>query len=177
MAEPRPTRHHAAMPATVTVWAVELGPATPPAEIRGRLALASDALVFSPGDEGLSESWLGQEVAPAPRPDFLVDDGDDVEIPGVELRVLHTPGHTQGSISIYGGGMLFSGDTLFRGSIGRTDLPGGDFEQIIRSIADRLLPLPDETIVLPGHMQETTIGAERAENPFILQELARRRDG
>jgi hydroxyacylglutathione hydrolase len=125
----------------------------------------------------IARSWLGQEVAPAPRPDFMVADGDDVEIPGVELRVLHTPGHTQGSISIYGGGMLFSGDTLFRGSIGRTDLPGGDYAQIIRSIADRLLTLPDETIVLPGHMQQTTIGAERAENPFILQELARRRGG
>jgi hydroxyacylglutathione hydrolase len=119
--------------------------------------------------------WLGTEIPPPPRPDFLVEDGGDVEIPGVELRVLHTPGHTQGSISLYGAGMLFSGDTLFRGSIGRTDLPGGDFPQILRSIADRLLVLPDETIVLPGHMQQTTIGAERAENPFILQELARRR--
>jgi hydroxyacylglutathione hydrolase len=133
-------------------------------------------------DLGLAEQvpsaarmWLGTESPPPPRPDFLVEDGGDVEIPGVELRVLHTPGHTQGSVSLYGAGMLFSGDTLFRGSIGRTDLPGGDFPQIIRSIADRLLALPDETIVLPGHMQQTTIGAERAENPFILQELARRR--
>lgn len=123
----------------------------------------------------ITRQWLGREVPPAPRPDFLIGEGDDVEVPGVALKVLHTPGHTQGSVSIYGGGMLFSGDTLFRGSIGRTDLPGGDYGQIIRSIADRLLALPDETVVLPGHMQETTIGAERAENPFIVEELARRR--
>jgi hydroxyacylglutathione hydrolase len=133
-------------------------------------------------DLGLAEqlprqarAWLGADAPPAPAPDFLVADGDDVEIPGVGLRVLHTPGHTQGSISLYGAGMLFSGDTLFRGSIGRTDLPGGDFRQLLRSITDRLLALPDETIVLPGHMQQTTIGAERAANPFIAQELARRR--
>jgi hydroxyacylglutathione hydrolase len=120
--------------------------------------------------------WLGTDVPPPPPPDFLVADGDDVEIPGISLRTLHTPGHTPGSISLHGGGMLFSGDTLFRGSIGRTDLPGGDGRLIIRSIADRLLALPDETIVLPGHMQETTIGAERATNPFIVAELARRHD-
>jgi glyoxylase-like metal-dependent hydrolase (beta-lactamase superfamily II) len=71
--------------------------------------------------------------------------------------------------------LLFSGDTLFRGSIGRTDLPGGDYAQEMSSIVDRLLALPDETIVLPGHMQETKIGIERQTNPFVLEELARRR--
>ena len=124
-----------------------------------------------------ARQWIGRDVLPPPRPDFAIRDGDDVEIAGIRLRVLHTPGHTQGSISLHGGGMLFSGDTLFRGSVGRTDLPGGDWGQLMGSIADRLLALPDETIVLPGHMQETTIGAERAGNPFILDELARRRDG
>ena len=140
--------------------------------------------LLHPDDHALAEQlplvarqWLGTDVPPPPPPDFAVRDGDDVEIAGIQLEVLHTPGHTRGSISLYGGGMLFSGDTLFRGSIGRTDLPGGDWAQIMRSIADRLLALPDETIVLPGHMQETTIGAERAGNPFILDELARRRDG
>ncbi len=123
----------------------------------------------------VAEMWLGFRVPPAPAPDYLVADGDDVEIPGVSLEVLHTPGHTQGSVSLYTAGMLFSGDTLFRGSIGRTDLPGGDAAQIMRTITERLLHLPDETVVLPGHMQETTIAAERAENPFILQALARRR--
>jgi glyoxylase-like metal-dependent hydrolase (beta-lactamase superfamily II) len=71
--------------------------------------------------------------------------------------------------------MLFSGDTLFQGSIGRTDLPGGNHRQEMASIIDRLLALPDDTVVLPGHMQETRIGFERQANPFILEELARRR--
>jgi hydroxyacylglutathione hydrolase len=71
--------------------------------------------------------------------------------------------------------VVFSGDTLFRGSIGRTDMPGGDYRQEMSSIVDRLLKLPDDTIVLPGHMQETKIGIERQANPFILEELAHRR--
>jgi hydroxyacylglutathione hydrolase len=114
-----------------------------------------------------AQLWLGRDVPRPPSPDFAIADGDDVEIPGIELKVLHTPGHTPGSVSLYGGGMLFSGDTLFRGSIGRTDLPGGDPVRIIESITQRLMMLPDETVVLPGHMQETTIGAERAGNPFL----------
>ena len=122
-----------------------------------------------------ARQWLGVDVPPPPTPDFLFNEGDDVEIPGLALTVLHTPGHTPGSVSLYGSGMLFSGDTLFRGSIGRTDLPGGDPRRIMESITTRLLALPDETIVLPGHMQQTTIAAERAENPFILHELARLR--
>ena len=117
---------------------------------------------------------LGRHELPAPEPDHLLADGDDVEIPGISLKVLHTPGHTQGSICLYGGGMLFSGDTLFQDSIGRTDLPGGSFPQIMDSIVSRLMTLPDETIVRPGHMDQTTIGAERANNPFVLQALAQR---
>jgi hydroxyacylglutathione hydrolase len=127
--------------------------------------------------EHLPESALNmlQRYEPKPpHPDHFLADGDDVEITGISLRAIHTPGHTQGSICLFGGGMLFSGDTLFRGSIGRTDLPGGSFPQIMESITTRLLDLPDETIVLPGHMQQTTIGAERATNPFILEALARR---
>ena len=113
--------------------------------------------------------WLGQDVLPAPVPDAFPSDGDDLEVAGVTLRVLHTPGHTPGSVSLYAAeaGLLFSGDTLFRESIGRTDLPGGDTQQILRSIAVSLFSLPDETRVLPGHMQETTIGHERAHNPFV----------
>jgi hydroxyacylglutathione hydrolase len=118
---------------------------------------------------------LGRQERPAPDPDYFLADGDDVEIPGLNLRVIHTPGHTPGSICLYGGGMLFSGDTLFHGSIGRTDLPGGSFPQIMESIVTRLLKLPDETIIRPGHMDETTIGAERQHNPFILEALARQR--
>jgi hydroxyacylglutathione hydrolase len=117
---------------------------------------------------------LGRDLLPPPEPTFLLGDGDDVEIAGIQLRVLHTPGHTQGSVSLYTAGMLFSGDTLFRGSVGRTDLEGGDSAQLMNTIVDRLLELPDETVVLPGHMQETTIGRERRGNPFIHQELRRR---
>lgn len=121
--------------------------------------------------------WLGRAVEPPPEPDAFLSDGDEVEVAGVKLKVIHTPGHTPGSVSFYTEGMLFSGDTLFQGSIGRTDLPGGSYEQEMASIVDRLLKLPDETIVLPGHMRETRIGIEKQTNPFILQELSRRRGG
>lgn len=113
--------------------------------------------------------WLGHAVAPAPTPDGFPVDGQDIEVAGVTLRVIHTPGHTPGSISLYAADahLLFSGDTLFRESIGRTDLPGGDTDTILSSIGARLFTLPDETRVLPGHMQETTIGHERTHNPFV----------
>jgi glyoxylase-like metal-dependent hydrolase (beta-lactamase superfamily II) len=116
-----------------------------------------------------ARAWLGREVEPAPAPDAFPNDGDDLEVAGVSLTVLHTPGHTPGSLSLYAreARLLFSGDTLFRESIGRVDLPGGDFEQIARSITQRLYTLPEDTRVLPGHMQETTIGYEREHNPFV----------
>lgn len=104
-----------------------------------------------------------------PDPDAFVADGDLVEVDGLQLNAIATPGHTPGSVSYYADGMLFSGDTLFRGSIGRTDLPGGSLEQEMASICDRLLILPGDTIVLPGHMDETTIDFERANNPFVLE--------
>jgi glyoxylase-like metal-dependent hydrolase (beta-lactamase superfamily II) len=121
--------------------------------------------------------FTGQVVEPPPDPDYFPEEGDEIEVAGVKLKVIHTPGHTPGSLSYYTDGMLFSGDTLFMGSIGRTDLPGGDYAQEMSSIIDKLLKLPDDTIVLPGHMQETRIGYEKQHNPFILQELARRRGG
>jgi len=109
-----------------------------------------------------------------PDPDAFVADGDVVEVAGLRLQVITTPGHTPGSVSYYTDGLLFSGDTLFRGSIGRTDMPGGSYEEEMSSICDRLLTLPDETLVLPGHMQETSIAAEKAQNPFVLDWLQRR---
>jgi glyoxylase-like metal-dependent hydrolase (beta-lactamase superfamily II) len=113
--------------------------------------------------------WIGQDVPPAPTPDAFPVDGQDIEVAGVTLRVIHTPGHTPGSVSLYAAEahLLFSGDTLFRESIGRTDLPGGDTATIMASIRERLYSLPDDTRVLPGHMQETTIAHERAHNPFV----------
>jgi len=130
-----------------------------------------------------SEGWkmasriLGYTPEAPPPPDAPLAEGDVVEAGGVQLRVIHTPGHTRGSVSFYqqDAGLLFSGDTLFQGSIGRTDLPGGDYQQEMHSIIHKLLPLPDETRVLPGHMLETTIGRERQANPFVLQELQRQR--
>jgi hydroxyacylglutathione hydrolase len=106
-----------------------------------------------------------------------LDDGEVLRLAGLELTVDHAPGHTPGSVTfrLPGEGdrepVLFSGDLLFQGSIGRTDLPGGDYPTILRSLARVCLSLPDETAVLPGHMATTTIGHERATNPF-LQEAA-----
>ena len=115
-------------------------------------------------------SMLGRRELPAPDPDHFMADGDDVEIPGISLKVIHTPGHTRGSICLYGGGMLFSGDTLFHGSIGRTDLPGGDHPAMLHTLATKILPMRDEIVVLPGHGGQTTIGREKATNPY-LQDL------
>jgi glyoxylase-like metal-dependent hydrolase (beta-lactamase superfamily II) len=117
---------------------------------------------------------MGIDIPNPPEPDALLADGDAIDIDGLSLRVLHTPGHTQGSVCFYANGVLFAGDTLFAGSIGRTDLPGGDYDQEMASICDRLLALPDDTIVLPGHMQQTTIGHERQRNPYVRMELAKR---
>lgn len=111
------------------------------------------------------------------EPDAFLADLDEIDIDGMKIQVLHTPGHTQGSVCFYSNGVLFAGDTLFAGSIGRTDLPGGDLDQEMSSICDRLLALPDETIVLPGHMEQTTIGDERARNPYVRMELAKRAGG
>jgi hydroxyacylglutathione hydrolase len=113
--------------------------------------------------------WLSRDVPPAPTPDAFPVDGDDLEVAGVTLKVIHTPGHTPGSLCLWApdAGLLFSGDTLFRESIGRTDLPGGDMSLILRSIVERLFALPEATRVLPGHMQETSIAHEKAHNPFV----------
>lgn len=115
--------------------------------------------------------WVGlkmatPEVAP---PDTCAEDGMVVGIANHAAQVLHTPGHTQGSICLHFASekLLVAGDTLFAGSIGRTDLPGGNTRQILQSIHDRLLPLPDETRVIAGHGPGTTIGIERERNPFL----------
>ncbi len=112
-----------------------------------------------------------------PDPDNFVVHGDIVEVDGLRLQCIETPGHTPGSVSYYAEeGMLFSGDTLFRGSIGRTDLPGGSLDQEMTSICERLLALPDDTAVLPGHMDETSIAFEKQHNPFVLEWLRRGTD-
>ena len=114
-------------------------------------------------------AWLGIPTPETAPPDVSLTDGMQVGLDRYPAQVMHTPGHTQGSVCLHFVplNLLVAGDTLFAGSIGRTDLPGGDFHQIIDSIHSRLLTLPDETRVLPGHGEATTIGDERASNPFL----------
>jgi glyoxylase-like metal-dependent hydrolase (beta-lactamase superfamily II) len=102
-----------------------------------------------------------------PKPDRLLSDGDVIEFGDMKLTVLHTPGHTPGGISLLGDGLVFSGDTLFNLGIGRTDLHGGDYATLIHSIMSKLMVLPDDTVVYPGHGPQTTIGFERKRNPFL----------
>ena len=123
----------------------------------------------------MQAAWIGMRYLPERGPiDVPLNDGDSLTIGGTTGTVLYTPGHTQGSVSLYfpmanekNAKKLFAGDTLFQGSIGRTDLPGGNTKQIFRSIRDKLLVLPDDTIVIPGHGDLTTIGEERESNPFL----------
>jgi len=113
--------------------------------------------------------WIGVATPETAPPDENLADGQLVGLDKYPAQVIHTPGHTQGSICLHFAPLklLVAGDTLFAGSIGRTDLPGGDYDQIIDSIQSRLLALPDETRVLTGHGPATTIGAERRSNPFL----------
>lgn len=115
--------------------------------------------------------WLGMETPEVAAPDASLDDGLTVGLERYPAQVLYTPGHTQGSVSLHFVPlkMVFAGDTLFSGSIGRTDLPGGNGRQILDSIRTSLLTLPEETRVISGHGPETTIGAERETNPFLQQ--------
>jgi glyoxylase-like metal-dependent hydrolase (beta-lactamase superfamily II) len=99
--------------------------------------------------------------------DIYVADGEEMELNGLKLQFISTPGHTPGGMCILSGKTLFSGDTLFRASVGRSDFPGGNTEDLIRSIKDKLFTLPDDTRVLPGHSEETTIGYEKRYNPFV----------
>ena len=102
-----------------------------------------------------------------PRPDHFLQEGDVIKFGKSQLKVIETPGHTPGGVCFFAPGQLFCGDTLFSGSIGRTDLSGGSYEQLITSIKEKILILAPETIVYPGHGPLTTVGDERAHNPFL----------
>jgi hydroxyacylglutathione hydrolase len=117
----------------------------------------------------MQAGWLGVPTPEVAPPDASADDRTRIGLATLPAEVIHTPGHTPGSICLLfsGQNLLLAGDTLFAGSIGRTDLPGGDGRQILRSLRERLLVLPDTTRVLPGHGPETTIGEERQSNPFL----------
>lgn len=112
-------------------------------------------------------SLLGIEVPPPPAPDHDLADGDTVRVGDAVFDVLHVPGHSPGHVAFVVPGAAVSGDVLFAGSIGRTDLPGGSAETLLRSIRERLAALPDDTVVYPGHGPATTVGSEKATNPFL----------
>jgi hydroxyacylglutathione hydrolase len=124
-------------------------------------------------------TWLGIPTPTVSNPDDTLDDGKIITIganprkgeTGLTGSILHTPGHTEGSVCLYlpAQTLLLAGDTLFAGSVGRTDLPGGNTNKLLRSIHERLLILPDDVTVIPGHGPRTTIGSERLENPFLQQ--------
>ncbi|HUA20033.1 MAG TPA: MBL fold metallo-hydrolase [Bryobacteraceae bacterium] len=117
----------------------------------------------------MQAEWLGMEPPEQTDIDVNAREGEVLELGPAEFQVIHTPGHTQGSISLWipAENKLVAGDTLFFDSIGRTDLPGGNMQQILRSIHDKLLPLADDVVVIPGHGLNTTIGRERRRNPFL----------
>ncbi len=126
----------------------------------------ADVLLQAPD---AAQRWLGIRVPLPPAPDRILSAGDSVDAGSLSFRVTETPGHSPGGITLIGHGIAFVGDTIFAGSIGRTDLPGGDFDRLMRSIREEILTLPDETVLHCGHGPDTTVGEERRTNPFIVQ--------
>jgi glyoxylase-like metal-dependent hydrolase (beta-lactamase superfamily II) len=112
-------------------------------------------------------AMYGLHVEDSPPADLELVEGVDVAFDGVTFDVIHTPGHTPGGVCLRRGGQMLVGDTLFAGSVGRTDLPGGDWDTLVASVREKLFPLPDDVLCLPGHEGETTIGRERRTNPFV----------
>jgi glyoxylase-like metal-dependent hydrolase (beta-lactamase superfamily II) len=132
-----------------------------------RFAVGAGADRSSPGAFIKLVAAMSGGSAKIPEPDLFLSDGDSVDIDDLHFKVLFTPGHSPDEISLYGHGMLFSGDTLFNAGIGRTDFPGCSYEQLEHSIQTKLYTLPDDTVVYPGHGPATTIGREKRGNPFI----------
>jgi hydroxyacylglutathione hydrolase len=130
-------------------------------------------LAIHPADEPMLQAdettylSLGLVGRKSPPPDRFLDDGERVSFGRASLRILHTPGHSPGSVSLLGDGILFSGDTLFNDGVGRTDLPGGSWKDLASSIKEKILTLNGETIVLPGHGPWTTVAQEARSNPFL----------
>ena len=123
----------------------------------------------------LQSAAFGTDAVPSPSPDILLKDDDKIKVGNLVFSVIHTPGHSQGGICLFlkltdnNEEILFTGDTLFAGSIGRTDLPGGSYKDIIASIKSKILPLGDDVRILPGHGPETTIGREKKFNQFLIE--------
>ena len=127
---------------------------------------ASDSPMLDKVQQSELSFFLGAKNSPSP--DHFLQDGDSVEVGKSFLQVIHTPGHSPGSVSFLGDGFLISGDTLFCGGVGRTDFPGGSWEELRNSIKNKILNRPDETIILPGHGPSTTVEREKNSNPFIV---------
>jgi hydroxyacylglutathione hydrolase len=111
---------------------------------------------------------MGVYIDPPPEPDGLLRDGDLLRAGDLALRVVHAPGHTPGHVILVGDGLAFVGDVVFAGSVGRTDLPGGDWQTLEQTLRTKILTLPDDTVLYPGHGPPTTVGRERTSNPFLL---------
>jgi hydroxyacylglutathione hydrolase len=130
-------------------------------------------LYLHEADSPMLESVLQSELSfflgakESPPPDKFLEEGDEIKIGNISLLVIHTPGHSPGSVSLLGDGILFSGDTLFFGGVGRTDLPGGSWSEMESSIREKIFTLPADTVVLPGHGPTTTVDQEKKFNPFI----------
>lgn len=124
-----------------------------------------DAAALNNGSENFSKSMFGKDISI--KPDVELTDGDEVVLGDLKFEIIHTPGHTKGGICIKVGNIMMTGDTLFNSSIGRTDFPGGSFEEIITSIKEKIFKYSDSTLVYPGHMSHTTIGKEKKHNPFV----------
>lgn len=118
-------------------------------------------------DPGLNLSMFMGVQLKSPPPDRLLNDGDTVELDDIRLKVLHTPGHTPGNITLVSDNCAFVGDVIFRESIGRTDFPGASHEQLLETIRTKIYSLPDETVLYNGHGPETTVGHEKKHNPFV----------
>ncbi len=134
-----------------------------------KMASHSDDLFWINNFVEHSRNYGIQITEPAPKPDILLNDGDVITFGNTELQVIHLPGHSPGGVAFYNEkqGILFSGDSLFNSSIGRTDLPMGDYDSLISAIKEKLFVLPDDTQVFPGHGGQTTIGKEKMSNPFL----------
>ncbi len=115
-----------------------------------------------------SSGMWGMQVDNSPPPDRYVEEGEEIAFGDISLKVLHTPGHSEGGISLVTDKMAFVGDTLFAGSIGRTDFPGGDYEGLLRNVREKIFSLGDEVVIYPGHGPKTTVGRERRTNPFFV---------
>ena len=124
-----------------------------------------DAEALGDGSMNLTKSMLGKGISI--KADVELSDGDEISLGELNFKIIHTPGHTRGGISIKVGNIMMTGDTLFRSSIGRTDFPGGSFEEIINSIKDKIFTYDDDTLIYPGHMSPTSIKAEKKFNPFV----------